>query len=137
MYFLVVYYLASRLKDVSHRESPVRCPLFAHVVTVVRVPVEAELGEAEQLEDGLGLPVDLGLLPLAVRRLRNERLKAEAGGDGCARQGRAVLVSDVHPDMQQCESLFKLKKWQNRPQKVMPNKAVQSSYQHNISHILC
>ena len=53
--------------------------LFPHLVTLVCVPVEAELREPEQLEDGLRLSVDLRLLPLAVRRLRNEGLKTEAG----------------------------------------------------------
>ena len=69
-------------------------------MSVIRVPVKAELGEPKQLEDGLGLPVDLRLLPFAVRRLGNERLKAEPGGDGGAGQGGAVLVSDVHPGQQ-------------------------------------
>ena len=67
-------------------------------MTVVRVPVEAELREPEELEDGLGLPVYLRLLPLAVRRFSNEGLEAEPGRDGRPRQGRAVLVSDVHPE---------------------------------------
>ena len=92
--------LARRLKDVSHGKSPVGRPLLTHAVSVIRVPVKAELGEPEQLEDGLGLPVDLRLLPFAVRRLGNERLKAEPGGDGGAGQGGAVLVSDVHPGQQ-------------------------------------
>ena len=87
-------------------------------MTVVRVPVEAELREPEELEDGLGLPVDLGLLPLAVRRLSNEGLEAEPSGDGCPGKGCAVLVSDVHPE----------KKLPKNVSNMVSNKAVQSLY---------
>ena len=91
-------YLASRLKDVSHGESPVCCPLFPNVVTVVCVPIEAEFRETKQFEDGLCLSVDLRLLPLAVRRLRHQGLKAEASGDSGARQCCVVLVPQVDSD---------------------------------------
>ena len=91
-------HLTSRLEDVSHGKSPIRGALFPHLVRVLRVPVEAELGEADHLEDCLGLPVDLGLLPLAVRRLRHQGLKAEASRDGGARQCCVVLVPQVDSD---------------------------------------
>ena len=91
-------HLTSRLEDVSHGKSPIRGALFPHLVRVLRVPVEAELGEADHLEDRLGLPVDLGLLPLAVRRLRHQGLKAEASRDGGARQCCVVLVPQVDSD---------------------------------------
>ena len=91
-------HLTSRLEDVSHGKSPIRGALFPHLVRVLRVPVEAELGEADHLEDRLGLPVDLGLLPLAVRRLRDQGLKAEASRDGGARQCCVVLVPQVDSD---------------------------------------
>ena len=91
-------HLTSRLEDVSHGKSPIRGALLPHLVRVLRVPVEAELGEADQLEDRLGLPVDLGLLPLAVRRLRDQGLKAEASRDGGARQCCVVLVPQVDSD---------------------------------------
>ena len=76
-------------------------------MTVIRVPVEAELCEPEELEDGLGLPVDLGLLPLVVGRLSNEGLEAEPSGDGRPGQGRAVLVSDVHPEQKITQKCLK------------------------------